>query len=60
MTYAPAFGVGDNRLSGIAAGVRAYAGAFFDPVTLALGWEALGPPDGYSLQVYQVLVTFGL
>jgi hypothetical protein len=60
VTYAPAFGIGDGQSSAIAAGVRAYAGAYFDPVTIALGWEALGPPNGYALHLYQLLVTLGL
>ncbi|MCZ7677743.1 MAG: hypothetical protein M5U28_02770 [Sandaracinaceae bacterium] len=60
VTYAPAVAAAQGRTAIIPAGLRAYAGAYFDPVTIALGWEALGPPDGYSLHLYQLLVTVGL
>lgn len=60
ITYAPAVVFGENRASVAPGGVRAYAGAYFDPVTIAVGWEAIGPPDGYAIHLYQILVSFGL
>jgi S1-C subfamily serine protease len=60
ITYAPAAVIGDGAIGFAAAGVRAYAGVYLDPVTIALGWEAIGRQDGYSLHLYQIAVTFGL
>lgn len=60
VTYAPALALGANATSVVPAGVRAYAGAFFDPFTIAIGWEALGLPNTYSLHLYQLLFQVGL
>ena len=60
LTYAPALVYATNRTEFTPSGLRAYAGAFFDPVTIALGWEAIGMPNYYSLHLYQLVVTVGL